>query len=108
METRTLRVLEDADVAKVASTYHSWRSKEPEAPYEDIPGFVRSATMEELLAHDFVLTPGRYVGATKAEIDEEPIDEKLSRLRKRLTEEFEVADRLETLIRSRLDGLPDD
>ena len=29
METRTLRVLDDADVAEVADTYHAWRAREP-------------------------------------------------------------------------------
>ena len=55
--------------------------------------------------HDFVLTPGRYVGAEEAEDDGEPIEDKLARLRGRLYEEFEEADRLEKLIRQRLEGL---
>jgi type I restriction enzyme M protein len=105
METRTLRVLDDADIAKVTSTYHSWRSREPEVPYEDVAGFCKVATLDELEQHDFVLTPGRYVGAAEAQADDEPIDDKLARLRKRLVEEFEEADRLEAIIRQRLDGL---
>lgn len=105
METRTLRVLDDADVAKVAGTYHSWRSKSPETEYEDVAGFCKVATLDELEQHDFVLTPGRYVGAAEAEVDDEPIEDKLARLRKRLVEEFEEADRLEAIIRERLEGL---
>ena len=105
METRTLRVLDDADVAKVADTYHAWRSKSPETEYEDVPGFCKAARVEELEQHDFVLTPGRYVGAPEAEADDEPIEDKLARLRKRLVHEFDEADRLEAIIRQRLDGL---
>ena len=105
METRTLRVLDDADVAKIAGTYHAWRDREPEMPYADVPGFCKVAAIDELKQHDFVLTPGRYVGAAEAEADDEPIEDKLARLRKRLVEEFEEADRLEAIIRQRLDGL---
>ncbi|MBX3313768.1 MAG: SAM-dependent DNA methyltransferase [Actinobacteria bacterium] len=105
METRTLRVLDDADVARVANTYHSWRSESPEIPYEDVPGFCKVASANELKQHDFVLTPGRYVGASEAEADDEPIEAKLARLRERLVQEFEEADRLEAIIRGRLDGL---
>ena len=105
METRTLRVLDDADVARVADTYHAWRSKSPAVPYEDVAGFCKVASLDELERHDFVLTPGRYVGAAEAEVDDEPIEDKLARLRKRLVEEFEEADCLEAIIRERLEGL---
>jgi type I restriction enzyme M protein len=112
METRTLRVLDDADIARVADTYHAWRSldaaAEGLAKYEDVPGFCKVATLDELAQHDFVLTPGRYVGAPEPEDDGEPIEDKLARLRKQLVEEFEEADRLEAIIRARLDGLIDD
>jgi type I restriction enzyme M protein len=105
METRTLRVLDDADITKVADTYHAWRSKSPEVQYEEVPGFCKVASLDELEQHDFVLTPGRYVGAAEAEVDDEPVEDKLARLRKHLIEEFEEADRLEAIIRERLDGL---
>lgn len=105
METRTLRVLDGADIARVVDTYHAWRSREPETPYDDLPGFAKAATVDELSQHDFVLTPGRYVGAPDAEADDEPVEDKLARLRKRLVEEFEEADRLEAIIRQRLKDL---
>jgi type I restriction enzyme M protein len=105
METRTLRVLDAADVVRIAGTYHAWRSREPETPYADVPGFCKVATLDELKQHDFVLTPGRYVGAAEADADDEPIKDKLARLRRRLVEEFEEADRLEATIRERLEGL---
>jgi type I restriction enzyme M protein len=105
MQTRTLRVLDGSDIAKVADTYHSWRSRNPEVPYADVPGFCKVASLDELEQHDFVLTPGRYVGAVAAEADDEPVEQKLARLRKRLVDEFEEADRLEAIIRQRLVGL---
>ena len=105
MESRRLRVLSEEDIAKIAGAYHNWRSSDPKVPYEDVPGFVKSTNLEEIIKHGFVLTPGRYVGAADAEIDDEPIDEKITRLQKELFAEFEEGKRLEEVIRERLGGL---
>jgi type I restriction enzyme M protein len=105
MATRTLRVLSEDDLSKIASTYHNWRNKKPTETYEDIAGFCKSASIEEVATHDYVLTPGRYVGAADIEHDGEPIEEKLVRLRAQLLAEFDEADRLEKVIRQRLQGL---
>jgi type I restriction enzyme M protein len=82
METRVNRVLDDKDVAKIADTYHAWRNTD--GGYEDLAGFCKSASKAEIEAHDFVLTPGRHVGAEELEDDGEPFDEKLVRLYSRL------------------------
>jgi type I restriction enzyme M protein len=105
METRTLRVLDDADVARIADTYHSWRSCDPETPYADVPGFAKAASLGEIAEHDFVLTSGRYVGSADVEEDGEPIVEKIARLQKELLAEFDEGRRLEQVIRERLDSL---
>jgi len=105
METRTVRTLDDADITRIAATYHAWRDHGDAPAYQDVPGFCRSATIGEIAQHDYVLTPGRYVGAEEPEDDGEPIQEKLARLRAELFKEFEEADRLEKLIRQRLKGL---
>lgn len=70
-----------------------------------MPGFAKSATIEEIKKHDFVLTPGRYVGAEEAEVDDEPIDEKIERLTAELFVEFERGRELEDEVRLRLGGL---
>lgn len=62
METRRLRVLSDEDIARIADTYHAWRSKEPVTPYADVEGFARVATVEEVRAQGYILAPSRYVG----------------------------------------------
>jgi type I restriction enzyme M protein len=102
METRTLRVLDQPDTDRITGTYHAWRSSDSDAGYADVPGFCATVGLADVAEHDFVLTPGRYVGAAEAEADAEPIDDKLARLRARLVEEFEESDRLEASIRDRL------
>ena len=106
MESRRLRVLTDTpggDIAKIAGTYHAWRNRD--GGYEDVPGFAKAATLDEIKKHDFVLTPGRYVGAEEAEIDGEPIDEKIERLTMDLFAEFDRGRVLENEVRRRLGGL---
>ncbi|HEX3784897.1 MAG TPA: class I SAM-dependent DNA methyltransferase [Pseudonocardiaceae bacterium] len=105
METRTLRVLYPDDIAKIANTYHTWRAKNSIEPYADVPGFAKSATLDEITRHSFVLTPGRYVGAPDADVDDEPIDEKLTRLCKELDTEFEEGRRLEQAVKTSLEKL---
>lgn len=100
METRKLRVLDNDDVEKIADTYHAWRNHD--GGYEDIPGFAKAARIDVINKNDFVLTPGRYVGTVEAEVDDEPVDEKIERLTEELFAEFERGHELEETIRSGL------
>lgn len=102
MATRTLRVLSEDETAKIASTYHAWRTNDPEVPYKDVLAFSKSATLDEIAEHDFVLSPSRYVGALEAEEDAEPIGEKIQRLQRELFDEFEEGRRLEQAIKDAL------
>ncbi|MCP4143976.1 MAG: SAM-dependent DNA methyltransferase, partial [bacterium] len=76
-----------------------------EGEYQDIPGFCKSAKLEELQKHDYVLTPGRYVGAAAEEDDGEPFADKMARLTGQLKTQFEESDRLEAEIKKNLAGL---
>jgi type I restriction enzyme M protein len=105
MIDRVHRELTDEDIARIAGTYHSWRGDEGADTYQDIPGFCKSATTEEIAAHGFVLTPGRYVGAEEIEDDGEPFAEKMARLTEKLEEQFAESARLEAAIRDNLRGL---
>jgi type I restriction enzyme M protein len=82
----------------------TWRSKDGKG-YDDVAGFCKSASLDEIRAHSYVLTPGRYVGAEELVTDDEPFDEKLARLTTTLDEQFTESRRLEGVIRSRLKGV---
>jgi len=101
--SRVRRELDDDDIAHIAGTFQDWQRDE--GSYEDVPGFCKSATLDEIAGHGFVLTPGRYVGAAAAEDDGEPFDEKMARLTAELAAQFEESARLEEEIRRNLERL---
>jgi type I restriction enzyme M protein len=99
---RIHRDLSDDEIARIARTYHAWRGEKDAGKYQDVPGFCKSASTEEIAAHGFVLTPGRYVGAEAAEADDEPFEDKMQRLATQLAEQFGESARLEATIRQNL------
>ena len=101
---RVHRDLGEADIERIAKTYHRWRG-DVSGKYEDVPGFCKSATSEEIRSHGHVLTPGRYVGAEEIEEDDEPFDHKMKRLVVKLDECFAEGAKLEKAIRANLRGL---
>lgn len=103
MIDRTLRDLSDEDIEKIAGTYHEWRVGNGE--YQHEAGFCKSASLEEIAGHGYVLTPGRYVGAPDVEDDGEPFEEKMDRLTSTLREQFAESERLETVIKDNLSKL---
>lgn len=102
MKDRVLRDFDPKDIKKIADTFHAWQSGEG---YEDEKGFCYSASIDDLKKHDFVLTPGRYVGAADIDIDDEPFPEKMQRLTVQLKSQFEESDRLEKAIKDNLAGI---
>jgi len=103
MVTRRLRDFSAADIGKIASSYHAWRNHA--GGYADVAGFSKAATLEEIRQHDFVLTPGRYVGAEEAEMDGEPLHDKIERITQELYAEFDRGRELEDTVRRRLGTL---
>jgi type I restriction enzyme M protein len=79
MVDRTHRELTDEEIARIASTYHTWRGEKDAGKYEDVAGFCKSAALDDVRKHGHVLTPGRYVGAEAQEDDGEPFAEKMKR-----------------------------
>ncbi len=102
---RVHRELTDEEIKKIASVYHAWRSQKHTDEYKDVPGFCKSATIDEIKDHGYVLTPGRYVGAEEVEDDGVPFDVKMTELTARLYEQFAQARQLEATIRKNLEAL---
>jgi type I restriction enzyme M protein len=100
MVDRTRKEFSEDDIAKIAGTYHAWRGEPEAGEYEDVPGFCKSTTLEEIRAHNHVLTPGRYVGATAAEEDNVPFEERFAELKAKLKGQFAEAEELSALIQT--------
>jgi len=100
MEDRTHKILTDEDITKIAGTYHAWRNKDGQ--YEDEKGFCKAASLEEIRGHEYVLTPGRYVGMEDVVDNGVPFDEKMTQLTGELAEMFIKSHELEDEIRKRL------
>ncbi|AIJ30995.1 type I restriction-modification system subunit M [Actinobacillus suis] len=102
MKTRVMRDFTPKDIASVAETYHQWQKGEG---YQDVPAFCKSATLAEIESHDFVLTPGRYVGTAEVEDDGIPFAEKIQNLTALLDQQFKQGAELEAKIRANLKTL---
>jgi type I restriction enzyme M protein len=105
MIDRVQRDLTPEDIQKIAGTYHAWRGDKDAGKYEDVPGFCKSAKLDEIRTHGHVLTPGRYVGAEEVEDDGEPFEQKMKRLTAMLEGQFAESAKLEKAIRQNLRGL---
>jgi type I restriction enzyme M protein len=106
MTSRTHRELSDEDIARIADTYHAWRGEPDVKPYEDVPGFCAAATLEVIQKeHQYVLTPGRFVGSEAIAEDGEPREEKIARLQADIRAGFESRAALQQRVLAELDGL---
>ncbi|MFR9542570.1 MAG: N-6 DNA methylase, partial [Rikenellaceae bacterium] len=101
MVTRKLRELTDEDIHTIADTYAAYENG------EDVTkkGFSIAATLGDMSAQDYILTPGRYVGIEDKEEDSEPFEEKMARLTSELSELFERSHEAEEEIRKQLNGI---
>lgn len=99
MKTRVIRDFTDKEIAKIEETYKKWRNKDG---YEDIAGFCKSATLEDIAGHDFVLTPGRYVGIVHEEDDDVSFEKKMEHLTSTLSKEMEQEKILDDEIKEQL------
>ncbi|GHB93344.1 type I restriction-modification system subunit M [Cerasicoccus arenae] len=121
MISRTQKELLPEDIAKIAATYHNWRlddgggmredgsivlvDRDSSSIYLDTPGYCKSATLEDIRKHDYVLTPGRYVGAADIEDDGIPFETKMSEMSQTLYAQMEESAKLDEVIRKNLEGL---
>ncbi|MHC1783820.1 MAG: type I restriction-modification system subunit M [Anaerolineaceae bacterium] len=103
MINRRNKEFNDEDIARIAGTYHAWRGKS--GKYENVAGFCKAATLEEVRANNYVLMPGRYVGTEEEVDDGVPYEEKMKALTSQLAEQFIRGDELQDRIRENLKGI---
>ena len=103
MISRRNRELTDEDIARIADTYHNWRNQD--GVYQDIPGFCKAATLDEVSGNKYVLMPGRYVGTEAEEDDGIPFEEKMTALTEKLAEQFARGAKFEEAILANLRGI---
>lgn len=103
MIDRRHKELTDEEVLKIASTYHAWRGES--GKYEDVKGFCKSASLDEVRKHGHILTPGRYVGIEDIEEDDEEFEEKMQRLTSELSEQIKQGEKLDEEIKKNLKGI---
>jgi type I restriction enzyme M protein len=106
---RAERALTDEEVVRIGDTYHAWRGSTSAATkrltYQDVPGFCKSASLDDVRAAGYPLTPGRYVDAPLTGDDREPIDAKITRLAGDLLEALDESARLESVVRQHVERL---
>jgi len=107
MISRRNRALTNEEILKIADTYHAWRGEKTENPnfgkYNDIPGFCKSASLEEIEKQDFVLTPGRYVGIPEEKDNGIPFEDKMNELTAQLAGQIKESNRLDKEIKKNLE-----
>jgi type I restriction enzyme M protein len=100
MKDRVLRDFKPEEIKEIAETLTNWQKGSED--YEDIPGYCKSATLEEVRKNNFVLTPGRYVGAPETEDDGVPFPEKMTELNAMLKSQVAEIEELNATIRENL------
>lgn len=107
MVNRTLKELTSDDIKTITDTYHAWRGENTDLAdgYQDIAGYCKSATLDEIKANDYVLTPGRYVGAAEVEDDGIPFETKMTELSQALYKQMKEAKALDAAICKNLEVL---
>lgn len=105
MISRTQKELSLDDIAAIAKTYHSWRDTAKTGAYQDRAGYCKSATLAEIRKHDYVLTPGRYVGMANTEDDGIPFETKMTKMSQTLYGQMQESTKLDKIIRKNLNLL---
>ncbi len=100
MTSRKNKAFDDEDIAKISEVYHSWRNKK--GKYKDIQGFCKSATIDEVKANNYVLTPGRYVGTEEVEDDGILFEDKVAAIAENLKTHFQESIELQKRIKANL------
>lgn len=100
---RRQRVLKDEEIHEIAALYHHFRNAGDNP--EDVPGFCKVASIDDVRKHDYKLTPGIYVGTQADDEDDTPFEEKMTALIEELRVHFAEAEGLQKKILANLEGL---
>lgn len=101
MIDRTHRDFSMEDIQKLADTFEAFQN----GTLENEKGFCAVASLQDIAAQDYILTPGRYVGIEEQEDDGESFEEKMVKLTSELSEMFEKSHELEDEIRKKLGAI---
>ncbi|OBF22877.1 restriction endonuclease subunit M [Mycobacterium kubicae] len=101
--TRAERVLASAEIARIAGAYRAWSCSPEDVEYEDVSGFCRSVSLEEIRTCGYALTPARYVGVPAADDECEPLDAKLARLSADLLTALDDSAQCDKVVRQQLE-----
>lgn len=101
MVTRKHRELSEVEIKSIFDTYHSWKCLSSD--YKDTIGFCKSTSLDEVRGHEYILTPGRYVGFEDKEDDGELFGDKMTRLTGELAELIAKSHDFEDKIRKQLE-----
>lgn len=106
---RAERALTHEEIVGIGDTYHAWcdapSARAKGRAYQDVPGFCRSVSLDDIRAADHVLTPGRYVDAPSAPDDGEPAGDKIARLTDELLAALDDSARLDQVVRRQVGRL---
>ena len=102
MITRKLRELTEEDIYKIADTYHSYQNN---VNYDDVLGYCKKSTIDEIKLNDYVLTPGRYVGIEEIKEDGISFEEQMKNIVSELSKQFEESHKLEEEIKKNLKAI---
>lgn len=102
---RTQNRLTEEHIQTIADTVRAYRGEDGVADYEDETGFCKVATTDEIADHDYMVTPGRYVGINRDTSSEVPYEVKMEELSAELREQFERSNALQEDIEANLEEL---
>lgn len=102
MKDRVHKDLSEQDIKLISDTYHNWRKW---WEYEDIKWFCKSAGLQDIEKHAFVLTPWRYVGIEDEIDDWIPFEDKMNELTNTLKEQFAKENEMNEEIKKQLEKI---
>lgn len=100
--SRKQKQLTAEEVDRIAEVYRTFKRKGRPG---EVPGFCKVATLRDIAEHRFALTPGRYVGASVEDDEDEPFEDRFPALTARLQEQFAKAAALHAKVRASLSAL---